>query len=106
MVFLGDWSAKGQELHLCEHCRFHLMSLKLILKDRMNQLIICLYICSKTISTRFITTVGFVIIISQNPSMTKTLIMKGCAKERIEDIETLSKHLKEEEKKHICTENI
>ena len=39
-MFLGDWSAKGQELHLCEHCRFHLMSLKLILKDRMNQLIV------------------------------------------------------------------
>ena len=49
LVVLGDWSAKGQELHLCEHCRFHLMSLKLILKDRMNQLIvICLYFCSKT----------------------------------------------------------
>ena len=40
----------------------------------------------------------------------KTLSMKGCAKERIEDIKTLSKHLKEEEeekkKQRICTENI
>lgn len=43
MVFLGDWSAKGRQLHLCEHRRFHLKSLKLILKDR----IICLYSCSE-----------------------------------------------------------
>lgn len=36
--------------------------------------------------------------------MKKTLIMKGCAKDRIEDIKTLSKQQKEE--KPICTDNI
>lgn len=38
VVFLGDWSAKGQELYLCEHCGFFLMSLKLISKDKVDLL--------------------------------------------------------------------
>lgn len=36
--------------------------------------------------------------------MMKTLIIKGCARDRIEDIKTLSKQQKEE--KHTCTDNI
>lgn len=85
VVFLGDWSAKGQELQLCENCKFHLMSLKLIMK-RQNESSHCNL---SLLLQGFIKTDWF-IIISQNRCMMKTLIMTGCAKDRIEDIKTQS----------------
>lgn len=88
-MFLGDWSAKGQELQLSEHCRFHFMPLKLISKDNMNILLSFSSAVNRLIMTR-----GFIIVIDQNPCIMKSLIMKVCAKDRIEDIKIISKQEK------------
>lgn len=98
MVFLGDWSAKGTRT------TSHLMSLKLISKDGKKKVAssFVFHFCSEAkLLTRFVVTCRFIIIVNQNLCTMKTLIMNGCAGDKIEDIKTLSMPQKSEKNAHV-----